>query len=36
MKGNKRDRLYFLRGCVVTGSATVSSSDDPDSNITRL
>jgi hypothetical protein len=36
MKGNKRDRLYFLRGCVVTGSATVSSSDDPDSNTTRL
>jgi hypothetical protein len=36
MKGNKDDGLYFLQGSTVTGSAAVSSSDDPDSDTTRL
>jgi hypothetical protein len=36
MKGNKVDGLYFLQGSTVTGLADVSSSDDPDSDTTRL
>jgi hypothetical protein len=36
MKGNKIDGLYFLQGTMVINSIVVSSSNDPDSNTTRL
>ena len=36
MNGNKVDDLYFLQGSTVTGSAVVSSSDDPDPDTTCL
>jgi hypothetical protein len=36
MKGNKVDGLYLLQGSVIIGSAAVSSSDDSDSDTTRL
>jgi transposase InsO family protein len=36
MKGNKFDGLYFLQGSTMTCSAAVSSSNDPDSDTTRL
>jgi hypothetical protein len=36
MKGNKVDGLYLLQGSVIIGSAAVSSSNDSDSDTTRL
>jgi hypothetical protein len=36
MNGNNVDGLYFLQGSTVTGSAAVSTSDDPDLNTTHL
>jgi len=36
MKGKKVDTLYIIQGSTVTGDATVSMSEDPDLDTTRL